>query len=166
MQPAPSQTSRVPDGRCLTVVRGVGDRDAGAGRIAGAQQGAEVGLVGDPERGDDQVPPAAVGPRSAGPTDLPPRLLGGAHAAGAGRPLRVLSIGCAVLGRARPSPRPAYDASLSPPAYRETDWSSLDVRALGRRGSERRTGLTSTTVEGIIWHWRADDRARGQARVP
>jgi hypothetical protein len=52
---APSQASRVPDGERLAVVRGVGDRDAGAGRIAGAQQGAEVGLVGDPERGDDVV---------------------------------------------------------------------------------------------------------------
>ena len=42
------------------VVRRVRYGEARADRVAGAQQGAEVGVVGDPERRDDEMVPAAV----------------------------------------------------------------------------------------------------------
>jgi hypothetical protein len=64
---APRQPARVTDGQRLTVVRGVGDGDARTGCVTRAQQRAEVGLVGNPERSDDKVSPATVAARPAGP---------------------------------------------------------------------------------------------------
>ena len=51
---------RVAGGERLAVVGRVGHGDAGSDRVTGAKQGAEVRPVGDPERRDDQVVPAAV----------------------------------------------------------------------------------------------------------
>jgi hypothetical protein len=64
---APRQTARVTDSQRLAVVRGVGDGDARAGCVTRAQQRAEVGLVGNPERSDEEVSPATVAAPPAGP---------------------------------------------------------------------------------------------------
>jgi len=61
----------VADPQGVVVVRRVRQRDTGARGVAGAEEGPEVGLAGDPQRGDEQVIPAAVavdGADSAGGT--------------------------------------------------------------------------------------------------
>lgn len=52
-----ASTEGVADLQRLLVVRRPRDGEAGADRIAGAQQGAEVRAVGDPERRDDEMVP-------------------------------------------------------------------------------------------------------------
>lgn len=54
----------------LPVVARVGDYDTRADRIARSQEGPEICLEGDPQRGDDEVIPAAVRASAAGTTDL------------------------------------------------------------------------------------------------
>ena len=56
-------TSPVPDPERTAVGLGLGGGQAGADGVAGPQQGAEVGLIGHPQRGHDEVVPAAVLPR-------------------------------------------------------------------------------------------------------
>lgn len=57
---------RVPDGERLAIVSAAWHRHTGAHGVAGAKECAEVRLVGDPKRRDDQVIPTAM--PSAAPT--------------------------------------------------------------------------------------------------
>jgi hypothetical protein len=66
------QVSRIADAQRVAIVGRVGNREARAGGVAGAEEGSEVGLVGDPERGNDQVAPTAVTAGAARSADVPP----------------------------------------------------------------------------------------------
>ncbi len=57
--PSP-RAERVTDGERLAVVRRVRKGDACPDRVTGAKKSAEVGLIGDPQRRDEQVIPTAV----------------------------------------------------------------------------------------------------------
>ncbi len=65
------RTSAEPEGvtlvECLAVMVGRRNGDAGTYSVAGPQERAEIGLVGDPERSDNQVIPTAMLPAAAFP---------------------------------------------------------------------------------------------------
>jgi hypothetical protein len=84
----PRELARVADGERVAVVLGVRNGHARAGGVTGAQQGAEVGLVGNPQRGDDEMPPTPVSARTASTPNIPRALLSRGHASWADRPCR------------------------------------------------------------------------------
>lgn len=61
----PPAPKRVADLKRVPVMPRARHRKARADGVARAQQGAEVGVVGDPERSDDEVVPATVARRTA-----------------------------------------------------------------------------------------------------
>lgn len=82
------------------VMVGVGDGEAGADGIAGPEEGSEVGLKGDPERGDQEVIPAAMAAAAAGTTDPAGSRLVGAQRARATAPSSIMQR--AYSSKARP----------------------------------------------------------------
>lgn len=84
----PRELARVADGERVAVVLGVRNGNARAGGVTGAQQGAEVGLVGNPQGSDDEMPPTLVSAGAASTSDISRALLGGGHARWADRPFR------------------------------------------------------------------------------
>ena len=86
--PHPVDARIAPRAECVALgqrlpVRGVGDREARTDRVACAQECPEVGLERDPQRGRDEVVPAAVMALPPSATDVARPGLGGAQRAGA-----------------------------------------------------------------------------------
>ena len=86
MQARSAPAEGVATGEGFAVVRRTWHGQAGAHRVAGAQQCAEVGRIGDPEGRHDQVVPAAVLPVASASTQIVDAGLGARHRIGVDTP--------------------------------------------------------------------------------